>query len=83
MTPGHRWTPRDMLHETAPEGWAQGRTACGELPAALALAAIQQWYPDLPLLRSPDVMRLPVSLEYVDDIIADLEQALGGTVLGS
>ncbi|QIG80971.1 thioesterase family protein [Stakelama tenebrarum] len=38
-----------------PEGWHQGRTAYGGLSTALALAAVQARWPDLPPLRSAQV----------------------------
>lgn len=38
-----------------PDSWLQGRTAYGGLSSALALAAVQQRWPDLPPLRSAQI----------------------------
>lgn len=43
------------LRVAIPETWLQGRTACGGLSAALALAAVLRRWDDLPALRSAQI----------------------------
>jgi cystathionine gamma-synthase len=65
------WDARRVIAQ-AEVTWAS--RVVGEIPAALTHASTA----NPPIAVDPGLVRLSVGLAHVDDLIADLEQAMGG-----